>query len=96
MAPTGVAGHGLPSGQIWALYFEPATTFDADETLDVATNSAIDIALKTNVRVALFRIGYINSPRLKTDEIVPPVKLIILLSKGPHWPYGECVGLGRT
>jgi len=78
MAPTGVAGHGLPSGQIRALYFEPPrTTLDAAETPDVATNSAIDTALKTNVRVALFRIGNINSPRLKTDEIVPPVKLII-------------------
>ena len=67
MAPTGVAGHGLPSGQIWALIFEPVTTFDADETLDVATNSAIDIALKTHVRVVLFRIGNINSPRFSDN-----------------------------
>ena len=75
MAPTGVAGHGLPSGQIWALIFEPVTTFDADETLDVATNSAIDIALKTNVRVALFRIGYINSPRF-SDNYSPYATLL--------------------
>ena len=60
MAPTGVAGHGLPSGQIWALIFEPVTTFDADETLDVATKNVNDAALTNNVRIAFFRIANIN------------------------------------
>ena len=62
--PAGTAGHGLPSGQIWALNFEPLwATLDASETLVVATKNAIDTEPKTNVCTAFFRIGYTNSRR---------------------------------
>ena len=69
--PAGAAGQGLPSGQIWALYFEPFwVILAATETLAVATNNAIVTALKTNVRVALFRIANINPPRF-SDKYLP-------------------------
>jgi hypothetical protein len=69
--PAGTAGHGLPSGQIWALNFEPLwTALAANETLVVDAKKT-NIVLKTNVRVALFRPVNINSPQLKIDEIVP-------------------------
>jgi hypothetical protein len=71
MLPAGAAGQGLPSGQIWALNFEPPwTTLAANETLVVETKNAIDTAPKTNVRIAFFRIGYINSPRF-ADGYLP-------------------------
>jgi hypothetical protein len=64
MLPAGTGGQGLPSGQIWALYFEPPwTALAANETLVVDAKKT-NIVLKTNVRVALFRPVNINSPRL--------------------------------
>ena len=50
MLPAGTAGQGLPSGQIWAPYFEPPwTTLDAVDAVTVAAKNAIDTALTTNV-----------------------------------------------
>jgi hypothetical protein len=61
--PAGTAGHGLPSGQIWALYFEPPwTTLAANETLVVAANIVIDIAPISIVRPTDFRIANMYSP----------------------------------
>ena len=75
MAPTGVAGHGLPSGQIWALIFEPLwTTLAANETLVVATKNVNDAALTNNVRIAFFRIT-INPPRF-SDNYSPYATLL--------------------
>jgi hypothetical protein len=71
MLSAGTAGHGLPSGQIWALYFEPLwAILAASETLVVDAKKAVNIVLKTNVRVALFRPVNINSPRF-ADGYLP-------------------------
>jgi hypothetical protein len=45
--------------------------FDANETLVVAANTAIDTAPISKVLVERIRSVVITSPRFKTDEIVP-------------------------
>jgi hypothetical protein len=84
--PAGTAGHGLPSGQIWALNFEPLwATLEASETFAVMVRNAIDIAPTSKVFVEQILRADIVSPRLNTDEIVPSLlhlhALLILLFK---------------
>ena len=91
-----VEEHGLPSGQINAPNCVLLTAFDANETLVVDANIAINTAPISNVLVERIRSVVIISPRFMTDEVVPPVKLTDDLLERPHWTNGEYVGLGRT
>jgi hypothetical protein len=85
-----VEEHGLPSGQIRAPNCVLLTAFDANETLVVDANIAIDTAPISNDRAEKFRRADTISPRFKTDEVVPPVKLIDYLLKRPHWSNYKC------